>query len=504
MSWIDGVENESETTDTGASESEAREADLRASDLAAGQESDNLEPAAETDSATGAADAAETGPAPRTGERETELTFDPGEHPEIDLETHGDLVVHGWDRARLVVDADPDTVHVERDGRRVSIVGHDDLQLWVPEGAELRIGAVHGDAAVRSVQGGVAVGTVAGDLSLSACGPTEVGSVAGDLSIAGAGSADVGQVSGDLSARDIRGDLKLGTVAADVSVRNVSGNLAAQTVGADLYMRTVAGGVTARVGADAVLSLEPREGMEYSVVAGSDVSCRLVENADANVEIRSGSGTVRIELESAEVDETDPGQYSLTVGAGGPVIRLTAGDSVVVTDQTTRRGSEVDFGAQFAEEFSGMADEIAEGVEARTEAAMAQLSEHLTTLSDTLPEVLESVGLTGTEADRIAERIRRSGERAAARAAEKARRRAEAAARRAERKAAKAERKRSHRGRHHQHVRRVVRHLHHGGKSPQRQDVSDEERRAVLKMLEEGKIKADEAEQLLRALGGAE
>jgi DNA invertase Pin-like site-specific DNA recombinase len=92
-------------------------------------------------------------------------------------------------------------------------------------------------------------------------------------------------------------------------------------------------------------------------------------------------------------------------------------------------------------------------------------------------------GMYTFDAERIGERVRRSVERAR-RKAVKAQ---ERASKRAEKYARKHDRKRS---------------ITIGGPEPSGPVVSEEERMSVLRMLEQGKISVEEAEKLLKTLGG--
>jgi hypothetical protein len=419
-----------------------------------------------------------------------ELTVATDDAPPVAVEVHGDLKVTGWDRGEVAAEAsDEGVLEVQEQEGAVRVVCRSDLVLHVPSAAHLQVDVARGD---------VRIGAVTGDIEIKA--------VAGDLDLRDVGAVKIGAVSGDLSARHVAGDLAVQQVAADASIRAVDGALAAEMIGADLFLRSVSGDVSATVGADASLSLDPAPGRAYRVTAGSSIACRMPEDADAVLTVMSGSGVVAVRIPDVQLSEPADGVRTLTLGVGGPEVVLEAGGGVVISSGAQPEAA--DIGAQFAEDFGGMAEEITGQVEVRVEQVMSSLSDHLSRMSETLPGVLEAAGLSATEADRIAERVRESGERAAERAARRAERKAAKAARRAEKAARRAERKK------HRKKMFVAGHHRHGpeggafhwspaGRVPEREPVSDEERLAVLRMLEEGKITAEEAERLLRALGGS-
>lgn len=167
-----------------------------------------------------------------------------------------------------------------------------------------------------------------------------------------------------------------------------------------------------------------------------------------------------------------------------------------------------DIGAQVGHDIGAMADEIAAVVEAQVSAMMATLNERLAHLAETLPGKLRDVGIPEDEIARITERTQHAMARAghhaqhqAERAIHKAERRLAAAQRRDERRAGRGERRGW---------------IFSGGPSPTKwgaasagaptaptaEPVTTEERLAVLRMLQENRITAEQADQLLAALEG--
>ncbi len=410
-----------------------------------------------------------------------------GESPIVKVTVKGDARIQGWDEPKLQAETEEgeDILSVEESEGEVTLECRGDLRLMVPSSSQLEVAEARGDLAVEAVMG-----------------PVTIGAVAGDLSLRGTGSCSVISVAGDAAARGVDGDIELGSVAADFSVRDVHGSVSAKGVGSDLYIKGVSGGIAAVVGADVSITLDPEADESYSIQAGSDIHCRLADDASARIEVHAGSDSVTIDKERFDVESLGGGRYVVTAGEGGPTVSLHAGDSVAVVGLSSDGEDFVDFGEHFAEEFSHMADGIARQVEVSTTSAMSRVSEHLASLSETLPEVLEASGIAGVEAERIAEKVRASSEKVAQRAAERAQKRAERAARRAERRAAKAERMAERRRERSLGKERFVIKRTRRGPGPESEPVSDEERLAVLRMLQEGKITAEEAATLLKAIGG--
>jgi hypothetical protein len=162
----------------------------------------------------------------------------------------------------------------------------------------------------------------------------------------------------------------------------------------------------------------------------------------------------------AEVERvSENGATVIRLGDAKAAIELTAGG-----DLWLRVGKmEMDFAEDFVGSVMGEVDARLAEMEARFNAIGA--------------------GMYTFDAERIGERVRRSVERAR----RKANKAQERAAKRAEKYA-------------HKHGRRHS--ITIGGLEPRETRVSDEERLTVLRMLEQGKISVEEAENLLKTLGG--
>jgi hypothetical protein len=393
----------------------------------------------------------------------------------------GDLAVEGWERDEVMVDVDPDELPtVDTEGDAVHVSAPDDAVVHVPHGASLEVASSPGDVAVTAVRGTIAIGTVGGDLALNDVGASRIGSV-----------------DGDLTAETVGGDFVVRSVGSDAAIRTVSGNLDAGRVGADLAVSGVTGDIRATAGADAALEIAPAEGRTYTVTAGASIRCHVPEDANLVVNVTSGAGAARIDVPGA-VGEAMGGLYNGTLGTGGATLNLVAGARVVVRSGAGGSGDSEwgDMAADFGADLTDWADDLAGRMRVHAVRVADRVGERLSRVAETIPDVLIAAGMSGDEAERIAERVQRAAERAAEkvqRHAERVEHHAVRAERWAERQAARA-------------AARVE--FPRPPRPPRRPDappappVSDEERLSVLRMVEQGKISVDDAERLLAALSG--
>ena len=292
---------------------------------------------------------------------------------------------------------------------------------------------------------------IGGDMALrGVMGSIEIKEIDNDLSMRDVGSVAIGTINSDFSLRGAKGNLYVKSAGGDVSVRDVEGNITLDSVADDLALRGARGNVKVNVGEDVVVYLEPKADGAYSITAGDDILLVLRPNANATLSMHGDE--IEVDWPGIENQE-DVTERVLVLGDGSAKISLNAGGDIRVSNNAEAGNSAEDFG-----NFAGM-----------------------------------NFDWSG-----FGERISRQVEQATARAAK----RAEEAARRAERHAER-------------HVRRWGRNIKAGPwnwemgpkgvptpPSPASEPVAEEERMAILKMLAEKKITAEQAEQLLNALEG--
>lgn len=355
------------------------------------------------------------------------------------------------------------TIRVDSIGGDISLVGWEGSEILVKadddeitleqNGDELRLSCAD-DVSLRvpkasrlsfaSISGDAAVRGISGDI--------EIQQINGDLSMREVGSVTIDSIRADFSLRGAHGNLYIKSANGDVSIRDVDGNVNIESLANDLALRGARGNIKVNVGEDVVVYLEPRDDGEYLITAGDDILLVLSPNANATVTMQGDE--INVEWPGVE-SNPEATQRVVSLGNGSAKITLSAGGDVRLTNRSNAGESADEFG-----NFAGLN--------------------------------FDWSGFSG-----FGERISRQVEQATSRAAK----RAEEAARRAERHAER-------------HVRRWGAKVNVGSWDfgpkgmptppgiPKSEPVADEERMAILKMLQEKKITSEQAEQLLKALEG--
>jgi hypothetical protein len=310
--------------------------------------------------------------------------------------------------------------------------------IFLPKEMRVEAENVGGDARLTDVQADVLIRKVGGDLVLRR----------------GAG-ASFELVGGDMQVKDMSGDLSVDVLGGDAVIQEITGSVHLRSVGGDLILDSIRGKLDCSAGGDisATIGLDALGPMQIN--AGGDLACRLLEGASVRVRVQAG-GDLHLPVGMGMEDSNE-----IVIDDGDQEVFLTAGGDLSVRVGTREMGAPEDF----------VGDILTE-----VDAKLAEMEARFSALG---------AGLDSFDADRIGERVRR-------------------AVRRAQRKTEQAERKAMHA------QARIGKFSIPGmswtggpfGQAAQKQEASDEERLKILKMVEEGKISVDEAENLFKALEG--
>jgi hypothetical protein len=293
----------------------------------------------------------------------------------------------------------------------------------------------------------VEANAIGGDLHLTGVrGRSSITMVEGDARIRRTGAVQMGRLGGDLVAEDVGGSLRIDSVAGTADVRDVRGDVHLGNVGGDLRLRQVNGAVEASVGGDASIRLAPPPDSTSWVRAEGDI--RAVLEADSSAVVQASA--------EGELLLPDPSEQVVVQGPG--VVRCGSGSASVELksdgDLSLRLGGYGRAGR--------WGPDLQQQINARVNSSIAEMEASLEELG------LDSLSINS---ERIGHRVRRAVDRA---------------------------------------LRAAV-----GGAgigtSPRAEDSpepvgaspdagGDQEHMTVLRMLEEGKINAEQAEALLRAL----
>jgi hypothetical protein len=378
--------------------------------------------------------------------------FDTSDAPHITVaRCGGNLSIAGADPRGMTVLGDENQIKVERQGESFTVTANGDCDIHCPPGTSITLKQVSGDLSVMGLGGPLAIESASGDVTLRDIGPTTLR-----------------QTSSDLEVRGVKGELKVESVSGDAKVRQVSGAVELKSVRGDLAARDLDGGaVVEHVSGDVSLSTALAKGAVYRFQASGDISAKVEVDSGARLTLKGSEVHCRLPLQTTERTAS---RIVGTLGDGSAELTLQSSGDLSVTERGETWG------------WAG---------EEQWESAMGSWSQQFEAQMADMQRKLEErlAGIPYVDSEKVARRAQE--------AAERARRQAQRTAERAQARAERAAHKHEGRG--------------HGMRwswsppqppKPPAEPVSDTERMAILKMVADKKITADEASRLLAALEG--
>ena len=261
------------------------------------------------------------------------------------------------------------------EGEDILLKGDDDEMRVKVDGEQVTI-SCDDDLSLRVPKSAsVFINNLAGDASIrSVMGGIQLREIDGDLSIRDVDSVAIDTIHADFSLRGAKGHLSVKSAHSDVSIRDVDGSVSLESVAADLALRDVRGNVSANVAEDVVLYLNPQAGNVYSVTAGDDIL--LVMPPKANATLTLNADEIDVEWKGVDKDD-DATTRMITLGDGSASVTLNAGGDIRVTNQSNAGESAEDFGnfAGIGVDWSGFGERISRQVEQATQRAAKKVEE---------------------------------------------------------------------------------------------------------------------------------
>jgi hypothetical protein len=183
------------------------------------------------------------------------------------------------------------------------------------------------------------LGSCDGDLRFEGGGALSVESVAGDLRLYSAQEARVNRIHGDLWVERLGGGLQITRGDGDARLSEIGGPVKLQSLAGDLRASGLTGGLTAsQVTGDATLH-GPFTGPEgYSLTSEGDVSLHLPADADLRLSIRAG-GRIRSDPRLTPAADGSP-TFTATLGRGTGRITLNVNGDLRIAQAGASHGGE--------------------------------------------------------------------------------------------------------------------------------------------------------------------
>ncbi|MBA4385359.1 MAG: hypothetical protein C0410_11535 [Anaerolinea sp.] len=226
-----------------------------------------------------------------------------------------DLSVEGSEESTLIVIVDQgDSLRMREENGVYRIVSDTDCRLILPGTAMVTVEKTGGDGQLKNLKSRVVIGKVGGDLKLDSINGASVESIGGDCHIyAASGAIELARIGGSLSA-------------------DGGQSIIASSVGGDAHLLNFTGKIEVTASDEVSIQISDVDVPEIRVRSGSDIELFLPENANCQLDLKSGGEEIKVHAGGQEV-ELEGREFSVSLGSGGAIVALTAGDSITVTDR---------------------------------------------------------------------------------------------------------------------------------------------------------------------------
>ena len=334
----------------------------------------------------------------------------------------------------------------------------------VPRHSVVELVDCRGHVEVEGLPAGIKGGAVGGHARFEQLGSLTMKDIGGHCSVNGIfGQASLGAVGGHLNAHDIGADLNIPNVGGHAKGAQIAGQVRIANVGGHFHFHDISGFDDINTGGHARVGLTAVNESHYAIRAGGNIALELPQGADATVHMSAGNGD-RVQV----------------LGDGSAEVQLNAGGQITIStnksDSQSDEAKSDDTGSSSSENVAQQVQQLIEGVINKT--------------TEQLHAVMDGYGMTAdkrvdlqTQFSEIQNEAKKAAQEAAAVAYSRSRNLWE------------------------QEVKPNLDFLNSDPGSNQHtgQTVSPEaraqERMMILRMLEEGKISVEEANNLLEALG---
>jgi hypothetical protein len=427
-------------------------------------------------------------------------------------EARGNLNLAEVDAAVVVGQVHGNLRAAEVGSLRVSGAAYGSLK--VSECATVDVEYVHGEAKLVEVRQDVRLGGTAGNLLAKEIGGSlEAGDVKGNATLAEIGGAvRLDGIGGNLAAKELHGELRAGQVKGNATLAEVHGAVGIEEIRGNLSAKELASGlVVDAVRGNLSLAGPWAPGQEYRISAHGSAVVAVEPSASAQFRVKtSGHLVTSVPLEP---DPEDGGWQVGSMGSGEARVEIEARGNLVLGHNDHTAGTRLPLGYEMAETVQDAMDRLQAKLERVDWEQMERSLEESSMMAamSGLQAKLESVDW---------DEVGRKTEQAVARAMARMERKLERAQQRTERARERAERARQRAETARYQVGSVVEEVAdlevdldadlgvHVGVEPYAEPAEDpdvlyeDERLAILHMVEDGKITPQEADMLLDALEG--
>ncbi len=384
----------------------------------------------------------------------------------------GNLTLRGWTREEIRIEGET-TPDSKPKGNQIALELRGDCTLDLPHNLPISLEEIEGDVWAKDL------------------GQTlQIGNIRGDVTLENISGATIQQANGNCSANQLLGDLVINSLKGNGVINQVIGQIAVQAKG-DLEVHKIGRGIKIAAEGNITAAFDPIPWDDYQLQAGGNLKVSLPAHASITAELNSRAENIILQYAGIE-EEIHTSRHTLEVGKDGAFLDLSAGGSIHITNLSWKYRAVFDSSFYTFQNLDQLIRDFSNQTSQQLGKHLSSLEKDLQSTLSGLAESLETAGLTEENLEKLKEKIQATGQQAA---------------NQAKITAQKAEQKIQHNI---TQIRQKARQVQERNRdfnlerfifgARKTHDPADQEQLLILKMLEEQKITAAEAADLLSAL----
>jgi hypothetical protein len=252
------------------------------------------------------------------------------------------LFIRKWDQAHVEIRYPvKDKIDIRNTNTKLEILSKLDCMISAPEDTVFVLENVAGDCKISGAFKNVVIENIGGNLEIE---NVSLGSIE--------------KVGGDLLLGSVSDSLRIERVGGDLILLNNSGKLTCEKVGGDFYANGISGGMDCVVGGNITMVNTSFLGTATTLKAGGDIKVAYIGTPSFRLQAKSGGG-YHIEL-GKDVIKGIYRTLEHAFGSGGPSVFLKAGGSIKINAKSPEIRPEVHFLATDDESWDQLEKEVEE------------------------------------------------------------------------------------------------------------------------------------------------
>ena len=230
----------------------------------------------------------------------------------ISIRSHANLDLQGWEKNEVQISTDLNIQRTRRDSGILYLIFVDDCEIKVPHSTKLEIDRASGNARIRNMTADV-----------------NVNHISGNLAVQNVNHINIERVSGSLLVEEIKGLLNVGKVRGNFKGRQFYGNISADRIDGGVSLLKVHKGAKIRSNGDLSLDIATNAQDELNLRTYAGINLNLPVLADAEISVLCTAQNTELRIGDRKEKFNDR-RRTIILGEGTRHIRLESNGRIKI------------------------------------------------------------------------------------------------------------------------------------------------------------------------------